>query len=87
MSANVVTFPFARAAQNATAHSENLAMLLRYVALAQQGKLKSIAIISTSDRWRHGLEMMVEDDDASDVVATLEIAKHRCIRKLEGDGQ
>ena len=84
MSATVIPFPQPQASPDVT-ESELVAMLQKYVELAKQGRLRSVAIISASDRWRHGLEMLVEDEDAVDFIGTFEFAKARCIAKAERD--
>ena len=83
MTENVITFPFRKSTPNSSSHqSEIVALLLRYVDLARRVKISSIAIMTTAKDWRHGLEMLTEDEDASDLATTMKIARQRCLRRI-----
>ena len=82
MTENVIAFPFQKTAPASSQQSEIVALLLRYVDLARRGKISSIAIMTTAKDWRHGLEMLTDDEDASDLATTMEIAKQRCLRRI-----
>ena len=81
MTENVIAFPF-RKSTPTSSHKSEIVALLRYVDLAQRGKITSIAIMTASEDWRHGLEMLTDDEDASDLATTMEIAKQRCLRRI-----
>ena len=82
MTENVIAFPFRKSTPTSSHKSEIVALLLRYVDLARRGKISSIAIMTASEDWRHGLEMLTDDEDASDLATTMEIAKQRCLRRI-----